>query len=83
MTETLNEQLAEEKREWRERIASAVELCAERLGGPDRAMANRVATLEDLLKEFVGIMDNPNSSNEEWADLLQDVKQALGIEASS
>jgi len=83
MTETASEELAEQTQAWRERVASAIELCAERLGGPDRALLNQVATMEDMLKEFVGLMDNPNSTNEEWAELLADVKQALGIEASS
>lgn len=82
MSETsANERYAEEH-DWRERVASTLETIAERLVEPDRALVSRVAHLEELLKEFVGVMENPDSTNDEWASLLADVRQALGLDAS-
>lgn len=63
-----------------ERIAGALELIGARLKDPDQDLILRVANLEELLREFVGVMDNPRSTDQEWTDLLSDAKQALGIE---
>jgi len=68
--------------EWRERVAAGIERIATSLSGPDHALVTRVATMEDLLKEFVGVMDNPRSTDQEWLDLLADVKTALGTDAT-
>lgn len=64
-----------------ERIAEALELIAARLRDPDHDLLTRVATLEDLLKDFVGIIRDPHSSNEEWQQLLLDTMEALGLDA--
>lgn len=82
MTETLSEEREQDDREWRERIASTLELIAQRLGGPEHALVTKAAHQDDLLKEFVGLMDNPHSTDREWKDLLEDVRVALGMEAS-
>jgi hypothetical protein len=60
-----------------ERIAVAVEVIGQRLADPKQALATRVASLEEMLREFVSVMENPQSSDQEWADLLADVKAAL------
>ena len=65
------------ERKWRDRVASSLELIADRLAGPDRELVERVAHLEELLKEYVGLMENPDSTNQEWDDLLSDVKKAM------
>ena len=38
---------------------------------------------EELLKEFVTIMGNPQSTDQEWKDLLEDVQEALGMDVSA
>lgn len=80
MIVTLLEERAREAA-WRERVAASLELIADRLAGPEKELVTRVATLEDLLKEFVVIMENPNSANEEWVELLGHVRVALGLDA--
>lgn len=57
-----------------ERIASALERLADRAG--DSA---RVAELEEFLHDFVTLMQNPDSTNDEWLALLAAVKETLGI----
>jgi hypothetical protein len=61
-----------DERAWRERIAMALETIAERIGDADR-----VAQLEDLLREFVVIFKDPHSTDERWNELLDEVDEAL------
>lgn len=82
MTDTVAEERDNDERAWRERVASAIELVAARLGEPERALVSTLAHQEELLKEFVALMVNPNSTNQEWADLLEDVRKALGLETT-
>ena len=56
-------------------MAVALETIAARLHDPAR-----IATLEELLKEFVALMEDQRSTDKDWADLLFDTKQALGRE---
>jgi hypothetical protein len=63
-----------------ERVAVAIELVAQRLGDPDQALVDRIATLEDALKEFVSVMQDPASTDQMWLDLLVDAKTLLGLE---
>lgn len=69
-------------RKWRERVATSLEVIADRLAGPDHALVARVAHLEELLKEFVSVMENTDSTDQEWAELLTDVKAALSEEVA-
>lgn len=39
--------------------------------------AERIARLEELLKDFVSTMENPRATDQDWTDLLADVKEAL------
>lgn len=54
-----------------DRIATAVERCAERLGDRDR-----ITQLEQLLEGFVALM-NDHATDEAWLQLLADVQEAL------
>lgn len=60
-----------------ERMTIAFEHIAARLPVPDYG---RVEHLEDLLKEFMRLMEDQQSTDKDWADLLSDTKQALGRE---
>ena len=40
--------------------------------------AGRVEMLEELLKDFVATMENPQSTDAHWQSLLRETKQALG-----
>jgi hypothetical protein len=59
-----------------ERLASALERLADRLD-PNPAMVARIADLEELLKDFVMLMGNADSTNDDWVELLTDVQGAL------
>jgi hypothetical protein len=59
-----------------ERIATALETIAHKL--PDYDVVTHKEALEELLREFVALMGNPKSTNEEWDELLNDVNEALG-----
>lgn len=64
-----------------ERIAVALETIVSRLDDPDAELVARVVQLESIARDFVSIMKNPQSTNQEWTDLLEAAMDALGMEA--
>jgi hypothetical protein len=61
-----------------ERMVVAFEQIASGLGASKHDLVSRVATLEDLIKDVVTIIENPESTDTEWAELLEDLREALG-----
>jgi len=59
------------------RIATALETIAERLRDPDHALVERVAVLEEVLQDVVDTIVKPESSNEEWLELLAHAREVL------
>lgn len=73
-----------------DRVASALERIADRFDADHRAatvlamdLTARVEELEKLLETFVAIMENPQSPDQAWLDLLSQVQAALGLEESA
>jgi len=69
----------EQTADWIERVVGGFERLAAHFGAPDLAPVARAAHLEEVLKDFVSTMQNPQSSDQEWQDLLADAKEALGV----
>ena len=60
------------------RIARALESIAERMDDPAQELVTKAATLESLVGDFISIMENPHSTDDEWKELLSDAREALG-----
>ncbi len=63
-----------------ERMATALETIAAGVADPNEELVAKVVQLESITRSFVSLMKNPQSTNEEWAALLEDAMEALDIE---
>lgn len=62
-----------------ERIATALEAIAERLQPVDPGVAQTAATFMDLLKDVVQLIENSQSTDEEWMEMLEEIKDTVGL----
>jgi hypothetical protein len=63
-----------------ERIAVALETLAASVAEPDTELLEKIANLDGIVRAFIGLMKDPQSTNDAWSDLLEDAMAALGIE---
>jgi uncharacterized protein YukE len=62
-----------------ERIAVALETIAERMEPVDQGVASTAEIYKGLLKEVVELIQDPHSADEDWTDMLQEIKAIVGL----
>jgi hypothetical protein len=78
---SLAEELEERQNDCLDRMATALETIAGRMEDPNAALIARLAECQDILRDFIALMANADSTNADWDDLLEDVHAALGTPA--